>query len=156
MQGIKSVVDEKELIADWKAGMNQVALMTKHQISNARLRGFLQNLIPKGFRRNRYSKEDVCKDYRNGMSAKEIMRKHGINSAPNVYRIVKSEKKRCKEVKMQWKKETRSTAEPTCPIILRLREKYRNYIQNQKEIGFGQTNLDTYVTVRPRKNYISL
>ena len=89
------------------------------------------------------------------MPVKEIMKKHKLTSYSNVYAIVKGEKKRTKENKKVWKRKVRVMTEPTDPVILRLRTKYRNYDYTiDKEAGQIQSEIiQPFITVRPKQRY---
>ena len=154
----KTTIVTPELIsaikADFDKGLTQVEMMAKYELPHKKLRNLLD--IPKGkknYFRVKYNREEVKKDYIKGMPVKEIMNKHGITSYSNVYHIVGQA--RTKLAKKTWKQESRELPEPTCPIILRLREKFRNYEQNKMEIGRGETNLIPYFNVRPRNYYVT-
>ena len=145
---------KKNILEDYKAGMIYTDLIAKHHIGFTKLKQILN--LPRGKRgekRVHYDKQAVINDYREGMPVKMILEKHKIKSYSNVYAIVSSEKKRTKDSKKVWKRKVRVMTDPTCPIILRLRVKYRNY-----EVSLiGQSgltgSLETYYNVKPKERY---
>lgn len=154
MKGIKSEVNEANIIKDYLSGMLVADLIKKHKIGYKRASRILKQFTP-GYKKLRksYDEADVLRDYKNGLPVNQIKEKYRV-SAITIYTLAnKNGIRRYKAAPKIWKKEIRSTEEPTCPIILRLREKYRNFEQNTKEIGQSDLTgkLSVFVTVQPKE-----
>jgi hypothetical protein len=135
--------------ADYEAGLPKSEIILNHHISFVKLNSILK--VPKGYIRKHYSKEEIRKDYREGMEIIHIMKKHRLTSYSNVYAIVSGEKKRTKQDKKIWKQKIKTIEETTCPTILRLREKYSNYEISLTDRLNLTGNLEPFVTVMPRR-----
>lgn len=157
MQGKRTeITPEKviEIMADYNSGMLLSVMMEKYEMGFAKLRGTIKPKHNK-LKRTSYNRDDVIKDYLSGMPVKAIMVRHSIKSYSNVYQIIKSAPKRQKNAKKLWIKSERQVEEPTCPILLKLRERYRNY--EVKNIISGYTgNLEPFINVKPRGRYAML
>ena len=147
----KSLINKEELLKDYKDGMIQADILKKYKIGWTTLTKIL-NLPYKRYFRVPYDREQVLKDYKSGMPIKEILKKHNLKSYKNVYGIFHHHNvRRTKGGKKVWKKASQQRQEPTCPIILKLREKYRNTVDNEPT-NFC-LNLEPFITVNSKNHH---